>query len=104
MKDVAKLVGWIVAVVVFATILFLGVRVIVAPSTVAIDNAVFHNSQAYQDGMANDLASFQQDYMNTNDESKKAAIRAIVLQRYGSYSGPLPLNLQSFLSQLRNGG
>ena len=56
-----------------------------APKVVAVQNQVFHESQAYTDGMANDMADLRLQYLMAKDAGSKDAIRAVILQRFASY-------------------
>ena len=72
-----------------------------APKSVAIDNAVFHESQQYNDGMVRDLENLQMEYFNA-DADHKQAIKAIVLHRFSVYpEDKLPANLRNFYEQLK---
>lgn len=103
MRDELKIMGYIVGGTLFLTVLGLGIHAITAPTTVAIDNVVFHTSQAYNDGVAKDLSNFMYDYSMTDDSVKKSTIRSIVVDRYGSYNGSLSPDLQIFLSNMKHG-
>ena len=74
-----------------------------APKYAAVDNQVFHESQAYNDGMVRDLENLQMEYVNS-DADKKQSIRAIVLHRFSVYpEDKLPPNLRNFYNQLKSG-
>ena len=83
----------------------LGIYSFTKPASIAIDNRAFHESQAYNDGMANDLGNFQMEYIRSNDADKRAALRAVILERFAGYDeARLPSNLRSFLDNLKSGG
>lgn len=72
-----------------------------APTRVAIDNRVFHNSQAYNDGMARDLDNMRLEYAHA-DQAGKDSIRATIRHRFAGYDvSRLPPDLQTFLAQVR---
>lgn len=77
-------------------------RVIMLPANVALGNRVFHESQQYTDGMANDLAQFRMDYAQATTEGAKDVIRATIRQRFGAYpADKLSPELATFLQQMR---
>lgn len=83
----------------------LGIYAVVKPASIAIDNRAFHESQAYNDGMAKDLGNFQLEYTRTDDAGKRAALRAVILDRFAGYDETrLSPSLQNFLNTLKNGG
>lgn len=55
-----------------------------APKQEALRNQVFHESQAYTDGMVRDLEEAQQQYIDATPDGKRA-LRAIVLHRFSVY-------------------
>jgi hypothetical protein len=72
-----------------------------APKIQQVQTDTFKSGQAYQDGMANDLADLQIKYMTATDPAVKDSIRSIIKQRFASYdSSKLPQNLQIFLNSL----
>ena len=80
-----------------------GLYAFYSPKYAAVDNATFHESQAYNDGMVRDLENLQLEYVNA-DATKKDSIRAIVLHRFSVYpEDKMPPNLRNFYNQLRNG-
>jgi hypothetical protein len=71
------------------------------PKYVAVDNQVFQASQQYNEGMVRDLQNLQLEYIN-GDQSKKDAIRAIVLQRFSVYpQEKMPADLRNFYNSLK---
>lgn len=71
-----------------------------APKYAEVRNETFHNTQAFNDGMANDLADLRIQYLGAKPEQKDA-IRAIVLQRFASYpKDRLPAELRDFYFSL----
>jgi hypothetical protein len=92
---------WMVVFVVGAAALGLGIYWVTQPTTVAIQNRTFHESQAYNDGMARDLSDLQMAYMRA-DDAGKSTIRATVQQRFAGYDARrLPPNLQMFLTEMQ---
>jgi uncharacterized protein HemX len=84
-----------------AAALGLGIYWVTQPTTVAIQNRTFHESQAYNDGMARDLSDLQMAYMRA-DDAGKSTIRATVQQRFAGYDARrLPPNLQMFLTEMQ---
>jgi len=99
-----------IAFIVFAVALVglsalsLGIYSFTKPASIAIDNRAFHESQAYNAGMAKDLGNFQMEYIRTNDPDKRAALRAVILDRFAGYDeNRLSPNLRSFLDNLKSG-
>jgi hypothetical protein len=73
-----------------------------APKEEQVRQDVFRNSQAYNDGVMQDLYNAQRDYLKGNNE-QKVAIRGLVLHRVSSYDlNKLPNDLHAFVIQLRN--
>lgn len=105
MREFIRILSATAAAVIVMSVLVavsLGIRAVVQPASVAIDNRTFHESQAYNDGMARDLGQFQLDYAGTQDEGRRAAIRAVVRDRYAGYDDSrLPASLQAFLHQMK---
>jgi len=98
--------GLTMIVVAFIVIAFtsLGIYYFTKPASIAIDNRAFHNGQPYIDGMRRDLENFQMSYLDANNPDKRAAIRAIVLDRFAGFdTSQLPQNLRDFINQLKNG-
>lgn len=56
-----------------------------APKYAEVRNEVFHESQAYTDGMLNDLSDLRMQYLKANSPEFKDAIRSTVRQRFASY-------------------
>lgn len=95
----------IVGGVVLFSALGLGIYAVTKPASIAIDNRAFHESQAFNDGMAKDLGNFQLEYIRTDDQGKRAALRAVILDRFAGYDDTrLPPNLRNFLNLLKTGG
>jgi len=93
---------WIVALVAIMLVSF-GMYAWMKPATIAIDNRAFHESQPYNDSMAKDLGNFQLEYLRVTDPDKRAALRAIILDRYAGYDETrLNPSLRSFLDSLKN--
>ena len=74
-----------------------------APKYRAVDNAVFKQSEQYNDGMIRDLENLQMEYVKATDE-QKGALKAIIMHRFSVYpEDKLPSNLRNFYNQLRTG-
>lgn len=72
-----------------------------APRYAAVDNAVFHESAQYNDGMIRDLESLQIQYQSANDD-QKAALKAVILHRFSIYpESKMPENLKAFYRNLK---
>ena len=106
MKDI--LTG--VAIFVIGIIMALGIGFIgfkgyefYAPKYRAVDNAVFKESEQYNDGMVRDLENLQMEYVNA-DQAHKDALRSIVLHRFSVYpQDKMPSNLRNFYNDLKAG-
>ncbi len=93
---------WFVIIVVVLTLLGTGVYWFTEPARVGIQNRAFHNSQAYQDGMARDLENFRMAYLTADDQAK-LVIKATVRHRFAGYdTSTLPPDLQMFLQEMRS--
>ena len=74
-----------------------------APRRAAVERQVFEETKSYNDGMAQQLSSMELDYIIKASPEQKAAIRSVILHRYAGYDeARLPLDLRSFLSQIRH--
>ena len=105
MKELLGGTALIVGGVVLFSAVGLGIYAVTKPASIAIDNRAFHESQAFNDGMAKDLGNFQLEYIRTDDAGKRAALRAVILDRFAGYdSNRLPVQLRSFLENLKMGG
>ena len=105
MKELLGTTALVIGAVVVLSAVSLGIYAVTKPASIAIDNAAFHESQPYNDGMARDLGNFQMEYIRTDDAGKRAALRAVILDRFAGYDA-LRLNpsLRAFLDQLKTGG
>ena len=93
---------WIVLIMVVSFLGFQGYSYF-APKYRAVDNAVFKESEQYNDGMIRDLENLQLQYAQAND-TQKAALKDIILHRFAVYDeNRLPANLRLFYNQLRAG-
>lgn len=73
-----------------------------APRFTAVDNAVFHESAQYNDGMIRDFENLELQYKQTKDENERAALKATILHRFSIYPiEKLPPSLLSFYENLR---
>ncbi len=74
-----------------------------APKQEAVRREVFKQSQAYNDGMANQLADIQRQYATTTDTNAKLVLLSTTYHRYASYdASQLPGELQLFLASVRS--
>ena len=74
-----------------------------APKYRAMDNAVFKESEQYNDGMIRDLENLQMEYIKA-DAAQKDALRAITLHRFSVYpEDKMPPNLRNFYNSLKAG-
>lgn len=105
MKELLGTTALVIGAVVVLSAVSLGIYAVTKPASIAIDNAAFHESQPYNDGMARDLGNFQMEYIRTDDAGKRAALRAVILDRFAGYdANRLNPNLRTFLEQLKTGG
>ena len=73
-----------------------------APREEQVRHDTFKESQAYNDGMAQDLDGFYLEYQKGSAE-QKAALRAVALHRLAAYpTERLPVHLQQWVRTLRN--
>lgn len=73
-----------------------------APKQEAVRRDVFKQSQAYNDGMANQLSDIQRQYVVTPDTNAKLILLSTAYHRFASYNASqLPPDLQQFLSTVR---
>lgn len=64
---------------------------------------VFKATQAYTQGVENDLADMRLEYMKADDLEVKGVLKATILHRFAGYdSHKLPVYLQTFMRGLRN--
>ena len=71
-----------------------------APRYAAVQNAVFHESQQYNDGMVRDLENLKREYQAA-DLNGKAALRATVIHRFEIYPrARMTPDLQNFYDSL----
>ena len=96
----AQMVIWTsVLVIGFTAISYVGYRMF-APATEQARYDTFRNSQSYNEGMIKDLYDLEREYIKANDD-QKAALRALILNRFGSYErNRLPADLQAFYAPL----
>jgi hypothetical protein len=102
-KEVSAVVlGWI-AVVVLVMFGSYWAYSYFAPKYRAVDNAVFKESEQYNDGMIRDLENLQMEYIKASAEQKDA-LRAITLHRFSVYpEDKMPPNLRNFYNSLKAG-
>ena len=101
MKNTINTIFVIIAIVFGIGLLSFSMYAFFTPRYAAVDNAVFHESQQYNDGMIRDLEELQLEYINA-DAVKKQSIRAIVLHRFSVYPvEKMPPNLRSFYENIK---
>lgn len=89
-------IGWVVAGNDFFMFKFF------APKEEAVRREVFKQSQAYNDGMMQELYQMQRDYLKAKSPEEKVALRSIILHRSDAYDvNMLPNDLRSFILRLR---
>lgn len=73
-----------------------------APKYEQVRHDTFKESQAYNDGMANEFYRLKQDYANAQTESQRDAIKDVVRHRASQYDvRRLPGDLQRFIADVR---
>lgn len=73
-----------------------------APKYAQVQTDTFHNSQAYTDGMANDLGDLRLQYLGATTQEQKDAIAAVVRQRFAAYDkSKLPSELRDWYFSLQ---
>ena len=75
-----------------------------APKIEAVRRETFVQSQAYNEGVAQEVRQAQLDYARASTPDQKAAICSYVAHFAGGYeTSRLPSNLQSFVNQCAGG-
>ena len=108
MKDYLKLMGYAIAGIASIALLAFVCNALglvsfafFAPKVEQVRYNTFKQSQSYNDGMLRDLQNLKIEYLGSNAD-QKAALRAIVLHRFGVYEiDRLPAELQSFYFSLQ---
>ena len=105
--------GKVVGLAVFALVAILGLGWLAtgndfflyqffAPKYEQVRHDTFKESQAYNDGMKNDLQDLWIQYSGDITPAQKEAIASTILHRFASYDeSKLPPDLKMFLVQLR---
>jgi hypothetical protein len=106
MKDVMKIIGLILALLMLVWIIqgnnFFMYKVF-APATEDVRREVFENTKSYNQGVAQDISNFQQQYVAATD-SQKDALASVIIHRYADYDlSKLPPDLRSFIEKLKRG-
>lgn len=74
-----------------------------APKYEQVRHDTFKQSQAYNDGMANELYKMRSEYASAKDDQTRDAIADMILHRASQYDTTrLPRDLQAFIIKLRN--
>jgi len=73
-----------------------------APQYEQVRHDTFKESQAYNDGMVNELAKMRADYEGAKSEGHKQALADLILHRASQYDETrLPPDLRAFIASLR---
>ena len=63
----------------------------------------FKESEAYNDGMKQELYSLMREYLKTDDAEHRAGLRSIIVHKTDEYdTSRLPADLQEFINKLRS--
>ncbi|MBP2643838.1 MAG: hypothetical protein H6Q67_1725 [Firmicutes bacterium] len=74
-----------------------------APAQEQVRRETFEQSKAYNQGVAQDISSFQQQYVQATD-SQKDALASIIIHRYADYDlSKLQPDQRQFIEKLRRG-
>jgi hypothetical protein len=74
-----------------------------APATEQVRRETFEQSKAYNQGVAQDISSFQQQYIAATD-SQKDALASVIIHRYADYDlRLLQSDQRQFIEKLRRG-
>ncbi|MBP1764147.1 MAG: hypothetical protein H6Q65_1205 [Firmicutes bacterium] len=74
-----------------------------APATEQVRRETFEESKAYNQGVAQDISNFQQQYAQATD-NQKDALASIIIHRYADYDlSKLQPDQRSFIEKLRRG-
>lgn len=72
-----------------------------SPKYANVQNEIYQNNAAYQEGMIRDMENLRLEYLNQKDVDKRVAIRSVILHRMSVYGvNKLPMDLQNFYKQL----
>jgi len=101
MKEVLIGIALFVSVIVAIMFFNYGSYSFFAPKYAEVRNQVFHESQAYNDGMLNDLSSLRIEYSKATSQDHKDVIRSTVRQRFASYPrDKMPPELRNFYESM----
>jgi hypothetical protein len=96
--------GFFVPVIVVLVLLSLGLYAFYAPARIAIDNAAFHNSQPYNDGMARELSQYRIQFAGNLSDEQKNVIQGTIRHDFAGYdSSRLDPADRAFLQQMLGG-
>lgn len=74
-----------------------------APQYEQVRRETFEQSKAYNQGVAQDISNFQQQYIQAND-SQKDALASVIIHRTADYDlSKLSPDQRSFIEKLRRG-
>ena len=75
-----------------------------APKTEAVRRTVFKESQAYNDGVVQDLQNLRLEFLQSHDAQVRSALASVVLQRSAVYpEDRMPDDLRNFIESLKTG-
>ena len=107
MKDLFKSIG-IILLVIFVFVFALNAMGILSfkvfgPMGENIRREVFEETKSYNQGMAQDISNFQQQYTMATPEQKDA-LASVILHRTADYdTSKLPKSSRDFIEKLRRG-
>jgi hypothetical protein len=74
-----------------------------APQYEQVRRETFEESKAYNQGVAQDISNFEQQYAQASD-SQKDALASVIIHRYADYDlGKLQPSQRQFIEKLRRG-
>ncbi len=71
-----------------------------APKQEEVRREVFEQTKSYRQGTIQELQNMEFEYLSAKPEAQ-AALADIILHRAADYTGPLPPDLQQFISKLK---
>lgn len=72
-----------------------------SPKYEQVRTDTYRNSQAYQDGVVNELQKLQVEYANSQSQDAKDIIADTVVHKSATYPGPLPSSVAGFVAQCK---
>lgn len=81
---------------------YLGMQTVFEPKFEEVRRQTFSNSQAYNEGMVQQLSSYYLEYQKATPEEKKAML-SVVAHQYANFpQDRLPAHLQAFVASALN--